>query len=492
MTTLVSFLGGRKPVSGPAKPSTVPQLGMQQAPAADAAPAKPDMELDNELFSPIATQLGQENETVRNLLMDAEHKIGELEIIKRSIGKLVDPVSKTLRAYEESKSEKLSLQSVLNNTRLAYSKLRDDLSATEKKAAGFEAEAVRLKDLVAVAQQSVAALERTKAGQVAELNARRNHIAEMQRQAQQQGADLELTRDENRKLGERIVTADKRTIQLEGQVQATQQKAMQIDHERGAVQASLDKALGELAQTARRLSETDKTLVATQSRLKAVEAALADAQAERGRLSAALDEANQLHIDEVNRHNSRFEALQARANLTENLLEEARQTLMARADEIRTFERRVDETSTAHGNAGEKLEQFAAELAERDLRIGDLEQAQAALAEQNRMLANAVTARENAYNYAQQKIQEQSDLVQLLESEIKAGRDANELQIEQLEAQLQREKLERSMAEGALEAGRKDVSRLLRELGATEYQPLPSSPADIDEPQAQDHLRSAA
>src|SRR4029077_11053345 len=162
-----SFLGGRKPVSGPAKSSTVPQLGMAQAAAAPAAaadaPPKPDMELDNELFSPIATQLGQENETVRNLLMDAEHKIGELEIIKRSIGKLVDPVTKTLRAYEESKSEKLSLQSVLNNTRLAYSKLRDDLSATEKKAAGFEAEAVRLKDLVAVAQQSVAALERTKA-----------------------------------------------------------------------------------------------------------------------------------------------------------------------------------------------------------------------------------------------------------------------------------------------------------------------------------------
>ena len=31
---------------------------------------------------------------------------------------------------------------------------------------------------------------------------------------------------------------------------------------------------------------------------------------------------------------------------------------MARADEIRTFERRVDETTTAHGNAGEKLDQL--------------------------------------------------------------------------------------------------------------------------------------
>ena len=110
MTKLVTFLG-RKPASAPGKPSTAPQARTAPAPA-EAAPEKPDIELDHELFSPIATQLGQENEAVRNLLIDAEHKIGELEIIKRSIGKLVDPVSKTLRAYEETKSEKLSLQGI--------------------------------------------------------------------------------------------------------------------------------------------------------------------------------------------------------------------------------------------------------------------------------------------------------------------------------------------------------------------------------------------
>ena len=41
-----------------------------------------------------------------------------------------------------------------------------------------------------------------------------------------------------------------------------------------------------------------------------------------------------------------------------------------------------------------------------------------------------------------------------------------ELQIEDLKAQLQREQLDRTMAEGALEAGRKDIARLLRELSS--------------------------
>ena len=93
MTKLVTFLG-RRTAPAVEKPAPAPQPL-----TATAAAEKSDIELDQDLFFPAATQLGHENETVRNLLIDAEHKIGELEIIKNSIGKLVDPVSKTLRAY---------------------------------------------------------------------------------------------------------------------------------------------------------------------------------------------------------------------------------------------------------------------------------------------------------------------------------------------------------------------------------------------------------
>src|SRR6185503_11027759 len=103
MTKLVTFLG-RKAAPEAGKPLAA------KAPVS-APPEKTEIELDNELFSPIATLLGQENEAV----------------------------SKTLRAYEETKSEKLSLQGALNSTRVAYDKLRVDLTATEKKAAASDA-----------------------------------------------------------------------------------------------------------------------------------------------------------------------------------------------------------------------------------------------------------------------------------------------------------------------------------------------------------------
>jgi hypothetical protein len=59
----------------------------------------------------------------------------------------------------------------------------------------------------------------------------------------------------------------------------------------------------------------------------------------------------------------------------------------------------------------------------------------------------------------------------MLEAQVKASRETSALQIEELKAQLQREQLDRSMAEGALEAGRRDIARLLRELSTMQLRP---------------------
>ena len=483
MTKLVSLLG-RKSAAAVEQPANIPAANPAPRPVAQQ---KPEIELDHELFLPIATQLGQENEAVRNLLIDAEHKLGELETIRTSIGRLVDPVSKTLTAFEQSKSEKLALQSVLNNTRIAHNKLREEHDLLRRKAATFETETAQLREIVGAAQQSVASLERTKAEHISEIAARRTQIAELQLHIQQQSADLQQHRAENGRLIDRVTAADRRAVYLEGETQAAQQKALQSAQERASLQAALDKAHAELSQTSRKLTESEKGLAQAQARLKTVEANLAEAQSERMRLSAALDDVSHKYRDELIQQKAQFDALQARSAMTEKLLEEARTTLIARADEIHSFKRRVDETVSAHGNTGERLTEVTALVAERDAKIKELEQAHAVVTQHNQMLASHVSAHEVANESAQQKIREQADLVQLLEAQLKSVRDANFLQVEQLNAQLQRERLERTMAEGALEAGRKDVARLLRELSATQQRPDPMAATTTP-----DQLRSAA
>jgi crescentin len=487
MTKLVTLLG-RKTEAGNGK-SAVPQLPaapqlpsaaplppaeppLTPAPLADAAPDEPQVELDTELFFPLARQLGEENEVVRNLLLDAERKIGELENVKVSIAKLVDPVCNTLRSYEETKNEKLVLQRALNSSRDTGNQLRVDLAAAEKKAASLKAEFARLQETLTASKQTVAALERTRVEQSAELGVQRAHVAELQSLVQQQSSDLRLTRDENRRFGERIAAADQRAVQLESQARTAQQTASQANKERAALQASLDKTLSELGQTVRRLGDAEKSLGTNQARLKATETNLAEVQAERTRLSTALDEIKYEHRDKMNQMNSRLETVQARSSLTEKLLEEARQALTARAEETRTFERRLVESSAAYNVAVEKLSCVEAVLAQRELQIKDLEQARTVLAEQTHKLMQVETERESTYDGIQQKIREQADLVEILQEELNATRSANSMQIENLNAQLQREQLDRSMAEGALEAARKDVSRLLQEIVALKGRPI--------------------
>src|SRR5262249_11129941 len=159
------------------------------------------------------------------------------------------------------------------------------------------------------AQQGLVAHEKTKAEHLAELTARRSHISELQRLTQQQGTDLQQTREENRRLAERVAASDRRAVQLEGQMQTAAQKAMQATQERDALQTALDKAHTDLAQAARRLTESDKTRNAAVARFKSLESGLADAQTDKARLATALEEATQNHSDAISKQNSRFEAL---------------------------------------------------------------------------------------------------------------------------------------------------------------------------------------
>jgi len=473
-----------------APPPTIDEQPTIAPPAADTPPQKTEVELDEDLFVPIATKLGEENEAVRILLLDAEHKIAELDTIKRSIAKLLDPVTSTLRNYEETKSEKLILQRALNNAQQVCTRLRDDLAAVQKKAAAFKAECVRLQEAAAAAKQNMAALERNNARQLAELAEHRTRAAELQNLAQRQASELQSGRVENLRLGERAIAADQQIGQLEAELQMIQQQAKQAKQERAAAQLSLEKAFNELAQTARALSEAEKAHAATAARLQAAERNLADLQSERTALSATLDEAVHQHRDKLNVLSSRLETVQARSNLTENLLNEARKALASRGDEIRALERRLIEASTAHSATGEKLGSAEVALAEREARIKELEAERVALTEHGRKLIQVANEREAAHREAQQQVGAQSELATRLQDELDAARSSHELQIEDFKAQLQREQLERSMAEGALEAARKDMARLLQEISALRGLPVAPSPAPPSAPQ--DELKQAA
>lgn len=126
-----------------------------------------------------------------------------------------------------------------------------------------------------------------------------------------------------------------------------------------------------------------------------------------------------------------------------------------------------------------KLGQIESGLTERDAQIQDLEQARATLAERNDVLNKAVNTRESAYNRAQEKIDSLEARIEQLEAELKGSRESAEGHIEELNTQLHRERVERTMAEGALESARQDVARLMREVSEQNRPPPAEKPTRL-------------
>jgi chromosome segregation ATPase len=261
-------------------------------PSAQTVENKSDIELDDELYLTIARQLGKENESIRNLLVDAEQKLKELDSIKRAIAEQVDPVSKTLRVLEETKSA---------------------LGAALTKIETLESEGAQLRDDLAKTRQNLTTLESTHAAQTKDLAACRVQITELKDRVQKQNGEIQTMREENRRLNERVALADRQKAQLDSelaatrtQLESTRQKLTVSETERTTALKSLELATAELSQMGQRLRDADK----------------------------AFEDAKRKYDSDIALHEMNYEALRTRADLTHKLLEETRKGMLERANEI--------------------------------------------------------------------------------------------------------------------------------------------------------------
>ena len=113
-----------------------------------------------------------------------------------------------------------------------------------------------------------------------------------------------------------------------------------------------------------------------------------------------------------------------------------------------------------------RVSDLEAERINRESEFKEIDQARTTLMERSASLARAYTAKEAALARAEDTIAALNERIGALETTLAASKQSAEQQIEELNAAVRREKLERSVVEGALETGRKDFARLMREVMA--------------------------
>src|SRR5215813_13861439 len=298
---------------------------------------------------------------------------------------------------------------------------------------------------------------------IAELDARAE-IANLESQLAQEAANGRALGEANQILVDHANSADKRIVELQSDTAQTREKLLLLENDKRSLQTALDQTLAEASRLSRRLTESENALTAARARLEQMDIGLAAAENERATLATARDEANERHQSETYALNLRLEALRSRAATAEQLLSEVRQSLVAQTEEIRVLERKAVDATIARNGTEKVVERLTAARDVLDVKARELEQSRASLQERCSGLAETLKARETALAHAEQKIKALSDRVAEIEVDAGAYRAKAERRIEELNASLQRERVELAVAQGALETTRRDYARLQRDM----------------------------
>ena len=124
--------------------------------------------------------------------------------------------------------------------------------------------------------------------------------------------------------------------------------------------------------------------------------------------------------------------------------------LLGRAEQMLDYDRRTGNIAMERDALQARVSDLEAERINREPEIKEIDQARTTLLERGSSLARAFTAKEAALARAEDTIAALTERLGVLETALATDKQATEQEIEDLNATVRREKLERAVVEGAL------------------------------------------
>jgi crescentin len=423
-------------------------------------------------------RLGQENETFRLLFLNAQSKIDELDKLKSSFDQLSAPLERNLRNIESLKIENSGLRSGLVEARDKISLLRNEVAGFERKLDNLENEKLALAQDIRASRETINALESAKLEQSQEITASRSKLLEFERQllhALEYQRSLESDQQTARDM---IVTKDAQITQFDADITRLNETIAMLEGDNANLTDTLSGRIDDFNRTSRRLTEVENDLEATRNRLNHTRTLLNETKNERKALADQVDEINAQFQAEKISLTMKIDAMQSRITLGERLLTEARNSLIARTDELRTAERRILENNVSVSGFEQRLAKQKATIDGLERQVRELEQSRVTLIERANSLTKNLKARDTALAKLDDRIPVLMGRIDQLETMAESNRATYQSRVDELTAALESERMGRAVAEGALEMARRERGALQRELVRSEGAPRVSEVAD--------------
>ena len=424
--------------------------------APDASPRAGPRQTTPIIPADLLDEVGRENETLRHRCEEIVRKVEDAATLRQDLSAVFGHVDTILKDLERTKASLAQRSGAFSAEREAHGELkarhrallsehertRDELQAVQS---DKQRHADLLADLDAKAASLQAALgEKTAlSGELTRrANADRDHLAQLQSEAQ-------AARDEMQR-------ADELMFSMQADLSAARDHTTLVEEDNKMLQAGLAESRQQNQRLARAQDDMKAAFDAARQRIEELETSLSIERNDHGKLRGLFQQENQSRRGDVSTLQTRLDTLTARVEASDRMLIEARGQLLAKIEEARKAERRAQEAQKTAAPLEGRVRAAEQENEELRARIAETEASHGALGEHAEGLGKSVRAKDKEAAALRAKIEALSERFHNEATRAEAEREHLEQTIGRLAENLEKEKLERSLAEGALEAARKD------------------------------------
>ena len=414
------------------------------------------------------SEVGQHTQALRYQIDEVYQSFAAVDDIKRSFTALAQPFQKTLREYEETEAARHEAETQLQRERDAHENLKFRFGDTSERLQKMTEERGWLGSQNQHLQQSLKHTESKLASTESELRAHSVNMADLDRQLSAEMTQTKALSDDNQNLREQLSKADEITSRLEVEIRELKEdRALSLEESR-TFGNSLNEALANGVKLGRKLSESEISLGDIRAREIHLEGTVARIEAENIRLRAEAEDIAERYGSEVTGLSAKLDALSSRSGTAERLLNDTRTQLQERIDEARNSDRKYLDAGLHINALQTRLAKAEVELKKYQANSGEAEQRSYLLNEQASEMQRILAVREQELSLGDEKVQTLENRLRQMSDEYRRERINLDKQLGEVRRELDREKMDRSLAEGALETARQNRAKLLRQLSSAQ------------------------
>lgn len=398
--------------------------------------------------------VGQKNELIRVRFANMIDRLEEIRSLKEDFALLNEPVTELIRSYPQLQSRLLETEAVLKqeteNTTALRRELGDLGSLHARTTDDLNAAVSQLRKAETKVRDQDSFIEDLR------LNVKDKEaiVADLENQLSIETERARNITEENQALRLEAQEADQTVARAERELIETRERNGLLDHEVKRLQKVAEEQNYRLSSLTNRYGEVETQLEATRQRASELETKLMAEQVLRQRLETQIDSERSAHQTDLSSLDMKIEGLTSRLSATDKILAHTRDQLRDKNEALRGVERSLKETTIEKNTLDRRLEATQQEVERQVAMVNELQRSRIELQERVEMLNKAIAAKDFQIESSDNKLASLSERIDQITKRFEQERGTLEASNRRLTEELQNEKAERSLVQGALEIAR--------------------------------------